>query len=156
MSKGIRRMTVNDAAGVHAVELESFATPWTLDAFEAEMTQNPNAYYVVADQDGIVGFAGLWHIADEGHITNIAVKQSHRGQGLGEDLLTALIAVGRALDLRAMTLEVRVSNTPARTLYEKLGFHYVGIRNRIELRRNGGCRRSWRNQRLIECRLVSN
>ncbi len=55
MSKGIRRMTVQDAAGVHAVELESFATPWTLDAFEAEMTQNPNAYYVVADQDGIVG-----------------------------------------------------------------------------------------------------
>ncbi len=130
MSKGIRRMTVNDAAGVHAVELESFATPWTLDAFEAEMTQNPNAYYVVADQDGIVGFAGLWHIADEGHITNIAVKKSHRGQGHGEDLLTALIAVGRALDLRAMTLEVRVSNTPARTLYEKLGFHYVGIRKR--------------------------
>jgi len=68
MSKGIRRMTVQDAAGVHAVELESFATPWTLGAFEAEMTQNPNAYYVVADQDGIVGFAGLWHIADEGHI----------------------------------------------------------------------------------------
>ncbi len=94
------------------------------------MTQNPNAYYVVADQDGIVGFAGLWHIADEGHITNIAVKQSHRGQGLGEDLLTALIAVGRALGLRAMTLEVRVSNTPARTLYEKLGFQYVGVRKR--------------------------
>jgi ribosomal-protein-alanine N-acetyltransferase len=130
MSKGIRRMIVNDAAGVHAVELESFATPWTLDALEAEMKQNPNAYYVVADQDGIVGFAGLWHIADEGHITNIAVKQSHRGQGLGEDLLTALIAAGRALVLRAMTLEVRVSNTPARTLYEKLGFHYVGIRKR--------------------------
>jgi len=40
MSKGIRRMTVNDAAGVHAVELESFATPWTLDAFEAEMTKS--------------------------------------------------------------------------------------------------------------------
>lgn len=126
----IRRMTVTDAPGVHAVELESFATPWTLASFIAEMTQNPNAYYVVAETDEIIGFAGLWHIADEGHITNVAVKRQARGLGLGEALLVALIQVARELGLRAMTLEVRVSNTPARSLYEKLGFLYAGTRKR--------------------------
>lgn len=126
----IRKMTVADAPGVHAVELESFATPWTLAAFIAEMTQNPNAYYLVAETDEIIGFAGLWHIADEGHITNVAVKRTARGLGLGEGLLEELIEVARELGLRAMTLEVRVSNTPARTLYEKLGFLYAGTRKR--------------------------
>lgn len=126
----IRRMTVTDAPGVHAVELESFATPWTLASFIAEMIQNPNAYYVVAETDEIIGFAGLWHIADEGHITNVAVKRQARGLGLGEALLVALIQVARELGLRAMTLEVRVSNTPARSLYEKLGFLYAGTRKR--------------------------
>ncbi|ASI36583.1 MULTISPECIES: ribosomal protein S18-alanine N-acetyltransferase [Exiguobacterium] len=126
----IRKMTVADAPGVHAVELESFATPWTLTAFIAEMTQNPNAYYLVAETDEIIGFAGLWHIADEGHITNVAVKRTARGLGLGEGLLEELIEVARELGLRAMTLEVRVSNTPARTLYEKLGFLYAGTRKR--------------------------
>ncbi|HCN57905.1 MAG TPA: ribosomal-protein-alanine N-acetyltransferase [Exiguobacterium sp.] len=126
----IRKMTVVDALGVHAVELESFATPWTLESFIAEMTQNPNAYYLVAETEEIIGFAGLWHIADEGHITNVAVKQKARGMGIGEALLVALIEQARQLGLRAMTLEVRVSNTPARTLYEKLGFLYAGTRKR--------------------------
>lgn len=126
----IRKMTVADAPGVHAVEQESFATPWTLEAFVAEMTQNPNAYYLVAEAEEIIGFAGLWHIADEGHITNVAVKRATRGMGIGEALLVALIAEAKLLGLRAMTLEVRVSNTPARTLYEKLGFLYAGTRKR--------------------------
>jgi len=126
----VRKMTVMDAPGVHAVELESFATPWTLESFIAEMTQNPNAYYLVAETDEIIGFAGLWHIADEGHITNVAVKQKARGRGIGQTLLVALIEQARQLGLRAMTLEVRVSNTPARTLYEKLGFLYAGTRKR--------------------------
>lgn len=126
----VRKMTVMDAPGVHAVELESFATPWTLESFIAEMTQNPNAYYLVAETDEIIGFAGLWHIADEGHITNVAVKQKARGRGIGETLLVALIEQAKQLGLRAMTLEVRVSNTPARTLYEKLGFLYAGTRKR--------------------------
>ena len=126
----IRKMTVADAPGVHAVELESFATPWTLESFIAEMTQNPNAYYLIAETEEIIGFAGLWHIADEGHITNVAVKRKARGMGIGEALLVALIAEAKQLGLRAMTLEVRVSNTPARTLYEKLGFLYAGTRKR--------------------------
>lgn len=126
----IRKMTVADAPGVHAVERESFATPWTLEAFVAEMMQNPNAYYLVAEAEEIIGFAGLWHIADEGHITNVAVKRATRGMGIGEALLVALIAEAKQLGLRAMTLEVRVSNTPARTLYEKLGFLYAGTRKR--------------------------
>ncbi|WP_114571891.1 ribosomal protein S18-alanine N-acetyltransferase [Exiguobacterium flavidum] len=131
MSLDIRRMTLADVQGVHEVELQSFATPWTIDAFETEMTRNPNAYYLVAtEQDEIVGFAGLWQIAGEGHITNVAVKRTLRGQKIGEKLLSSLIESARELALSAMTLEVRVSNTPARSLYEKLGFRYAGTRKR--------------------------
>lgn len=76
----------------------------------------------------VVGYAGLWLMVDEAHITTIAVREDRRGQGLGELLLGAL--ADRALELRAafLTLEVRASNLLAQRLYRKYGFHEVGLR----------------------------
>ena len=76
----------------------------------------------------IVGFAGFWMMAGEAHIINIAVQESYRRQGIGELLLISII--DRALELNAqiVTLEVRVSNTAARTLYSNYGFVQVGLR----------------------------
>ncbi len=78
--------------------------------------------------DFIVGFVGFWVVADEAHITNIAVRISHRNQGLGELLLISLIDLAVKLNARLMTLEVRVSNTTAQSLYAKYGFVKVGLR----------------------------
>lgn len=76
----------------------------------------------------IVGYAGMWLVSDEAHITTIAVRNANRGSGFGELLLASL--VGSALDLgvRWVTLEVRMSNDVAQQLYVKYGFRKAGVR----------------------------
>jgi len=76
----------------------------------------------------IVGFSGIWMMAGEAHITNIAVRREYQGRGLGEMLLIATIDLAAGLNTSFMTLEVRVSNQIARKLYEKYGFTQTGLR----------------------------
>jgi ribosomal-protein-alanine N-acetyltransferase len=78
----------------------------------------------------VVGYGGLWMMADEGHVTSVAVRPDFRGRGLGELLMLALFEVALRLGARWLTLEVRVSNHVARRLYAKLGFREAGIRPR--------------------------
>ena len=76
----------------------------------------------------IVGFVGSWIMADEAHITSIAVREAYRRQGIGEQLIIS--AIEKAIENKAdiLTLEVRVSNTGAQALYTKYGFTQVGLR----------------------------
>jgi ribosomal-protein-alanine N-acetyltransferase len=76
----------------------------------------------------IVGFSGLWMMADEAHVTNLAVRQEYRGRGLGELLLLGSIDLAAELKASFLTLEVRASNTVAQSLYRKYGFMQMGIR----------------------------
>lgn len=76
----------------------------------------------------IVGFSGIWMLADEAHVTNIAVRHSYRRQGLGELLLLATIDLSREFKASFMTLEVRASNLTAQNLYSKYGFVQMGVR----------------------------
>lgn len=78
--------------------------------------------------DYVFGFAGLWLMAGEAHITNIAVREKYRRQGIGERLLFSLIDLAIELGAKLVTLEVRASNTTARKLYVKYGFIEVGLR----------------------------
>ncbi len=78
----------------------------------------------------LVGFAGIWLIANEAHVTTIGVKESLRGRGLGELLFASLIDVSMQLKARRVTLEVRVSNEGAQKLYHKYGFSQQGIRKK--------------------------
>ena len=82
------------------------------------------------DQAPVVGYGGLWMMVDEAHVTSIAVRPDFRGRGVGELLMLALFEIGVRLGARWLTLEVRVGNTVARRLYEKLGFREAGIRPR--------------------------
>jgi len=79
-------------------------------------------------KDYVTGFAGFWIMADEAHITNIAVRQLYRHQGIGELLLIATIDMALELNARILTLEVRASNMAAQGLYCKYGFIQVGRR----------------------------
>src|SRR5687767_12146159 len=78
----------------------------------------------------VVGYGGMWLEVDEAHVTSVAVHPACRGRGLGELLMLSLMDVAVRMGARFVTLEVRVSNTVARALYEKLGFHEAGIRPR--------------------------
>lgn len=125
----IRTMLPTDIDGVLQVELNCFAVPWSRVAFENEINDNDLAHYLVIEAgDRIIGYAGMWMILDEAHVTNIAVISGDRRQGLGERLLLALIGQARQLGAVSMTLEVRPSNTAAQVLYRKLGFENRGIR----------------------------
>lgn len=127
----IRRMTLADVGGVHAIEEATFPRPWTREDFVKEMTQNACARYLVAEQAGeIVGFAGAWIVLDEAHITNIAVARARRGQGVGKALTRGLLQYAANLGVVYATLEVRRSNGVAQGLYKGLGFVYVGLRKR--------------------------
>ncbi|MBI2782047.1 MAG: ribosomal protein S18-alanine N-acetyltransferase [Chloroflexi bacterium] len=124
-------MTFEDLPAVHAIEKASFAVPWPSDAYRSELTTNRLASYIVARaEDAIVGFAGLWVMVDEAHVTTFAVDPRWRRRGVGERLLLALLDLAVARRAREATLEVRLSNMPARRLYEKYGFRPVGIRPR--------------------------
>ncbi|MBC7325732.1 MAG: ribosomal protein S18-alanine N-acetyltransferase, partial [Moorella sp. (in: Bacteria)] len=90
---------------------------------------NNFAYYYIAQAGGqVVGYAGMWIILDEAHITNVAVHPHYRGRRLGELLLRVLMQEALHLGADRMTLEVRVSNRPAQRLYERLGFTRAGVR----------------------------
>ncbi len=77
----------------------------------------------------IIGFTGFWIMADEAHITNIAVRELQRRQGIGELLLISTIDLAAELDARIIILEVRASNTDALGLYHKYGFTRTGLRH---------------------------
>ena len=122
-------MTVQDIPRVMEIERESFRTPWPADAYTHELKENRLATYIVAKvDDRLVGYAGMWVILDEAHITTIAVEAPSRGQRIGEGLLVGLIEAAMERGARWMTLEVRKSNLAAQTLYRKYGFREIGTR----------------------------
>jgi ribosomal-protein-alanine N-acetyltransferase len=80
-------------------------------------------------KDYVVGIAGFWVMADEAHITTIAVRDAYRRRGIGEWLLTSIIDMAATqFKANVVTLEVRISNKQAQTLYQKYGFQKVGLR----------------------------
>lgn len=124
-----RFMTMQDVGAVAELERLSFTTPWPHDAFVNELTKNPNArYVVVVHQNRIVAYCGMWIVIDEAHITNVAVHPLFRGKKIGLGLMIKMMTVARTFGAKSMTLEVRPSNTVARSMYIKLGFKEHGVR----------------------------
>lgn len=122
-------MRPEDLDEVLAIERASFSMPWSRGAFLYEMQQNRVARCWVMHEDGrVLGYLCLWEIADELHITNIAVHPTCRRQGIGRTLLRGVLEDARQRKLRLVVLEVRPSNTEARTLYETFGFRVIGRR----------------------------
>ena len=124
----IRRMEERDLEQVCAIENAVFTEPWSRTSFERALKQEQNLYLVCERDSEIEGYCGLWGVAGEGQITNVAVKESARRQGIGRQLLESLLEKGREAGLTAYTLEVRVSNSGAIRLYHRLGFGDSEIR----------------------------
>jgi ribosomal-protein-alanine N-acetyltransferase len=125
----IEAMRIEDIAAVQAIEQASFTTPWPPQAYRSELETNRLAAYLAARiGDAVVGYAGIWMMVDEAHITTFAVHPAWRRRRIGERLLLAVLDLATARGAREATLEVRLSNLPARRLYEKYGFRPVGLR----------------------------
>ena len=123
-------MTKDDVEEVSLIEAEAYGKHhWTKSSFYDEMSNNLAKYYCAKTSTGeTVGYAGTWHIIDEGHITTIAVKNEFLRNHIGEALIHRIIEDCYKNGVKYLTLEVRVSNTPAIKLYEKYGFQSLGTR----------------------------
>jgi ribosomal-protein-alanine N-acetyltransferase len=127
----IEPMAIDDLDAVHAIERASFTSPWPPNAYRSELESNRLANYLVARVDEhIVGYGGMWLMVDEAHITTFAIHPHWRRQHIGERLLLAFLDLAVDRSAHEATLEVRLSNLPARRLYEKYGFRPVGLRPR--------------------------
>ncbi len=122
-------MRLEDVSAVHEIERLSFRTPWPAHAFEQELRGNRLARYVAARVgDTVVGFAGVWLMVDDAHVTTFSVHPDWRRQGIGRQLLLNLAELSGTIGARRMTLEVRPSNLAAQALYRAFGFEIVGRR----------------------------
>jgi ribosomal-protein-alanine N-acetyltransferase len=125
----IERMRSADLEEVLAIERASFSMPWSRGAFLYELEQNRVARCYVVREDGrLIGYICLWEVADEVHVTNVAVHPDLRRRGVGRALLSAVLDDARQRKLRLVVLEVRPSNVEALGLYESFGFRVVGRR----------------------------
>ena len=125
----IRQAVPEDAEDIFEIEQICFPDPWSLDSIRYELEENPRAFYVVASYNSkVVGYAGLWWVVDEGHITNVAVRPGYRNRKIGEGIIRTLIEYTTGKGILHHTLEVRRSNEPAINLYKKFGFELEGVR----------------------------
>lgn len=124
----LRKMTAEDVKRVAELEAICFRTPWSYNSLLGELS-NDVAYYVVAVCDGtVVGYAGVWIMFDEAHMTNIAVDPEYRCRGIGRAMILKLMETALKHGAERMTLEVRENNHNAQRLYASLGFAYAGTR----------------------------
>ena len=122
-------MRLEDVPAVHEIERLSFRTPWPAHAFEQELRGNRLARYLAARAgDTVVGFAGVWLMVDDAHVTTFSVHPEWRRLGIGRQLLLNLVELSGTIGARRMTLEVRPSNTAAQALYHAFGFEIAGRR----------------------------
>jgi len=155
----VLHMTLADIPVVMEIERTAFPRPWPETAYRYELSENPNAFFVVArmrerdfdrpaaisgwrklvslvhpsvvvslPKSQVVGFAGMWMYVDEAHIATIATQTVFRGRGIGEALLYNLMREAQWRHAVSVTLEVRIGNTVAQSLYRKYDFEEVGRR----------------------------
>lgn len=124
----IKRMNEGHVSEIAALETLCFSQPWSENSIASELN-NPLSLWLVAEVEGApVGYIGSQSVLGESDVMNVAVSPDHRRQGIGEALVLSLVEELKKLGNHCLSLEVRCSNTPARTLYEKLGFEEVGRR----------------------------
>ena len=106
-----------------------YPRPWSMTLFLQEIARRRDRAYLVAKVDAeVVGYGGAMTVGSEAHITTIAVDPPYQGQKIGTRLMIGLMEASIERGARTVSLEVRKSNRPAQRMYEKFGFHPVGIR----------------------------
>jgi [ribosomal protein S18]-alanine N-acetyltransferase len=125
-----RRLEARDLAGVEAIERRSYPTPWSQSMFAGEIAKPSSICLGAFDAETgvLLGYLIISRYVDAWHVMNVAVEPKHRRRGIATALLDRLFELTAEDGRRGYTLEVRVSNTQAIALYERLGFQSRGIR----------------------------
>lgn len=129
--KKVRIVPMTSAHLDEVAELERicFSVPWSRNMLAEELDNACSALLVALDEeDRVAGYAGLMVIADEGYITNVAVRPEHRRCGIAGQLLDVFESFAQSNHLAFLSLEVRESNYGAIALYGSRGYRGVGRR----------------------------
>lgn len=116
---------------VLTIEQLCFSNPWSKDTFRGEIQNKAISFPLVVIHQldkKIIGYIIFWQIGDEAQINNVAIHPDYQGQGFGEMAMRYVLERLRENGVHFVSLEVRVSNLPALTLYRKLGFSILGVR----------------------------
>ena len=126
----IVKMQPEHVAAVVEMERQCFSDHWREKSVASEL-DNPLSLWLIAEADGVVaGYVGSQTVLDSADMMNLAVSQDFRRQGIGEQLVNSLTEALAEKGVKTLLLEVRISNEPAKQLYQKLGFEIVGKRPR--------------------------
>ena len=126
----IEPMREADVPAVQLIERDIFSTPWPRNAYYRELASRNSAHYIVLRKgdEEIVGYAGMWRMYDEAHVTTIGVRHDMQHSGYGRVLFAALVQAAYDMGAKWVTLEVRTSNDNAMRMYEAFGFKVIGRR----------------------------
>jgi ribosomal-protein-alanine N-acetyltransferase len=132
----IQPMREADVATVQEIERQIFSTPWPKNAYFRELSSRSSAHYIVlrrgtqtvGDEDELIGYAGMWKMYDEAHVTTIGVRRDLQHHGYGRILFAGLVQAAYDMGAKWVTLEVRTSNESAMRMYESFGFKVIGRR----------------------------
>jgi len=118
----LHRFNKEHLLDVLRIEDLSNPSPWSERSFIHEIDNRNGIFEVALIEGKVVGYAGIWLVVDEAHITTVAIDPAYRKQGIGETLICSLLEQAKEKNMACATLEVRASNEAAIHLYEKLGF----------------------------------
>ena len=126
----LRRLTLADLAEIEPIERASYPTPWSRSMFAGELAKPSSVTLGAFDSEGgqLVGYLIVSRYVDAWHIMNLAVQPERRRHGIARRLLEELFSLTEDDARRGYTLEVRVSNRVAISLYEHMGFRTTGVR----------------------------
>ena len=124
----IELMTADHVPQIAELEKICFNDPWSEKSIASELDNRLSLWLVAMDGDRVAGYVGSQSVLGETDMMNIAVHPDFRRRGIAEELVVKLVEELKVRGNHSLMLEVRVSNDPARNLYEKLGFQQVGLR----------------------------
>ena len=124
----IVKMDETHVSQIAALEKLCFSDPWSENSIAYELTSRLSHWLVALEGEQVVGYIGSQSVLGQSDMMNVAVHPDHRRKGIAEALILALSRDLQQMGNICLTLEVRASNAPAITLYEKLGFETVGRR----------------------------
>lgn len=124
----IIKMNADHVPQIAALEKLCFSDPWSENSIASELENGLSLWLVALDGPRVAGYVGSQSVLGESDMMNVAVHPDYRRQGVGKELVTALITCLKEKGNYQLTLEVRASNISAQKLYENLGFVEIGRR----------------------------
>ena len=124
----IVKMDETHISQIAALEKRCFSDPWSENSIAGELSSRLSYWLVAVENGEVVGYIGSQSVLGQSDMMNVAVHPDYRRKGIAEALILALSADLKERQNQCLTLEVRASNAPAITLYEKLDFKPIGLR----------------------------